>query len=307
MYTKVFRSIYDGTLADNWQALVTFQQMLILCDRDGIVDMTVAAIHRTTGIPIEILQKGVDLLEQPDPGSRTPTMEGRRIVRLDEHRPWGWKLVNYEYYRSLQSKEDKKEADRIRVAQKRQAEKSNKNNVVAECREQSQSVANVAHAEAEAEAKDKKLSSSAEAVDPQKGKGGKNLELTPPTNLGEKKAQRIRQITVDAITAFNAKLGKPKGCLASVSLRVGLGKREQQVTRVLRTAGEICEEQYGSKRITPEFWTAYFAEVDRDPFKSGRGEPGRGHERWKPTFEYLTREKTMLEVFDAAQSEDDAA
>ena len=58
MYTKVFRQIYDGTLADNWQALVTFQQLLILADENGMVDMTLAAIHRTTGIPVEILQQG---------------------------------------------------------------------------------------------------------------------------------------------------------------------------------------------------------------------------------------------------------
>jgi len=110
-------------------------------------------------------------------------------------------------------------------------------------------------------------------------------------------------VTVDAITAFNAKLGKPKGKLAAVSLTIGIEKRQTQVKRCLRVATQICREQYGDPRVTPEFWVAYCAEIDRDPFKSGRTQPGEGHANWRPTFEYLTREKTMLEVFDAAVAE----
>jgi hypothetical protein len=162
VYTKVFRQIYDGTLADNWQALITFQQLLVLADEAGVVDMTVAAIHRITGIPVEILDAGIAALEAPDHGSRTPDMEGRRIVRLDEHRDWGWFLVNFRKYRQMVSKEEKKEADRQRINNKRHGGNVNENIDVAECRELSlgvagcsdvsQSVADVAHAEAEAEA-----------------------------------------------------------------------------------------------------------------------------------------------------------
>lgn len=136
---------------------------------------------------------------------------------------------------------------------------------------------------------------------PAKPESDQKLNLTPPADLGERKARRLRQITVDAITAFNAKLGKPNGLLASVSLSVGLEKRQAQVQRMLRVAGQICAQEFDSPRVTPEFWQAYFEEIDRDPFKSGRQEGGRGHENWKPTFEYLTREKTALEVFDASQ------
>lgn len=141
MYSKVFRSIYDGTLADNWQALVTFQQLLILADADGLVDMTINAIHRTTGIPVDILTAGIATLEAPDQGSRTPDMEGRRIARIAEHRDWGWFLVNWDKYRKLTTKEEKKEADRQRIADQRNAGKSKQISDVAECSEVSQPVA----------------------------------------------------------------------------------------------------------------------------------------------------------------------
>jgi hypothetical protein len=50
MYGKLFSQMYDGTLATKgpWQALVTFQQLIILADKHGIVDMTPEAIGRRT-------------------------------------------------------------------------------------------------------------------------------------------------------------------------------------------------------------------------------------------------------------------
>jgi hypothetical protein len=121
--------------------------------------------------------------------------------------------------------------------------------------------------------------------------------------LTERKAERLRQVTDDAIAAFMAKLGKPAGLLPGVSATVGREKRQGQVKRCLRVARQICEQQFGSTTITRQFWDAYFVTVDADPFKSGRQQPGKGHENWTPTFEYLTREDVMLEVFDKATSE----
>lgn len=121
MYGKIFEQIYDGTLGENWQALITFQQMIILCDSSGVVDMTPNAISRRTGIPVEHIEAGIRYLEEPDPDSRTPDEEGRRIVRLDDHRPWGWKIVNHALYRKMASYEDKKKVDRDRIARKRKA------------------------------------------------------------------------------------------------------------------------------------------------------------------------------------------
>lgn len=111
MYGKLFVQMYDGTLATKgpWQALVTFQQMIILADAKGIVDMTPEAISRRTTIPLEIINIGLVALEQPDAESRTPELEGRRIVRLNAERTWGWAIVNYDHYRKIRSQEDRRE------------------------------------------------------------------------------------------------------------------------------------------------------------------------------------------------------
>ena len=141
MYGKVFDSMYEGTLYGHWQSIVTLQQMLVLCNSEGVVDMTPQAISARTSIPLDIITKGIEVLSQPDQYSRTPGEEGRRIVLLDEHRPWGWFLVNYAKYQKIRNREEKLEADRVRIANKR---KSNKITDVADSRKESQGVAEVA-------------------------------------------------------------------------------------------------------------------------------------------------------------------
>jgi len=301
MYTKVFRQIYDGTLADSWQALVTFQQLLILADADGVVDMTIAAVHRTTGIPVEILDAGIAILEAPDHGSRTPDMEGRRIARLDEHRAWGWQLVNFRKYRQLTSREDKNEADRLRIAKQRAEKNTNVPKGVATCSEPSPLVADVAHTDTEAEAVDQEQSSL-------RSDSSAPLALTTPAapaDLRAKRANRIQQIAEDAQAAYNAVLGKPNGLLPMCAV---LSKpRLKAVEKVLPIARGVCQSLYGSEKVTAQFWRAYFEEASNDEFHSGRIPGGPGHENWKPDFDYLLTEKVMAKLFDRAMSADEDA
>jgi len=123
MYGKIFAEMYDGTLADNWEALVTFQQMIVLCDSNGIIDVTPRALASRTGIPIEIIDKGIAILERPDPQSRSAAMNGQRIHRLDEHRDWGWQIVNHEKYRDRKSAHEKREKDAARAKRYRERRK----------------------------------------------------------------------------------------------------------------------------------------------------------------------------------------
>lgn len=110
-----------------WEALVAFQQMIVLADKDGIVDMTADAISRETTIPLKIITKGIEALEQPDPESRSPDEEGRRIVLLSEGRSWGWKIVNYDYYRKLRNEEERREYHRQYYRENRSKSATKKN------------------------------------------------------------------------------------------------------------------------------------------------------------------------------------
>jgi len=101
--------MYNGSLVTTgpWEALVTFQQMIILADQFGVVDMTPQVIARRTGIPIEIIFKGIAALGEPDPTSRSEELEGRRIDRLADNRDWGWRIVNFVHYDSLRRADER--------------------------------------------------------------------------------------------------------------------------------------------------------------------------------------------------------
>lgn len=122
MYAKVFRQILDSSIAEDYQVRHVFEDLLKLADSEGIVDMTVTAIARSTNVPIEIVRRGIEELEKPDPESRTTDFEGRRIILLEPHkRSWGWMIVNYQKYREIQDEETRRAA--FREAKRRQREK----------------------------------------------------------------------------------------------------------------------------------------------------------------------------------------
>lgn len=141
MYGKVFDSIYDGTLYGHWEAIATMQQFIVLATPDGVIDMTPQAISARTSFPLELIIKGIKILSDPDPYTRTPGEDGRRIVLLDEHRPWGWRLVNHGKYMRLRNMAEKREADRTRISEKRSQNK--------DVASESQNVAKVAHSDSD--------------------------------------------------------------------------------------------------------------------------------------------------------------
>jgi hypothetical protein len=117
MFAKIFETIFDSSIADDWKVRIVFQDMLVLADKEGIVDRTPEAIARRTNLPLDIVRESIPKLESPDPASRTPDFDGRRIVRLDQHREWGWRIVNFTKYRESATKEMLRmaEADRKRA------------------------------------------------------------------------------------------------------------------------------------------------------------------------------------------------
>lgn len=120
MFAKVFSQIFDSSIAEDWQVRHVFEDLMKLADMKGVVDMTVEAIARRTNMPLDIVARAISELEKPDPRSRTRDYEGRRIIPIDPERGWGWLLVNYEYYRSLASEEQRREKTRNRVARFRE-------------------------------------------------------------------------------------------------------------------------------------------------------------------------------------------
>lgn len=198
MYGKLFAQMYDGTLGTKgpWQALVTFQQLVILADQQGVVDMTIEAIARRTTIPLEIITEGIQALEQPDPHSRSPALEGRRIERLNEDRDWGWHIVNYAHYRAIRTQDERREYMRTYQRQRRAGVKAS---TMSTGGKQSQPIA-----EAKAEGKAKTKAKVKNTVAPSALPGW----LNPETWNAWVKVRPARARTAESLKACIAKLEK---------------------------------------------------------------------------------------------------
>lgn len=126
LYARVFTQILDSSLAENWRTRHVFEDLLKLAD-DGVVDMTRPAIARRTNVPLEVINDAIAELEAPDPSSRDATAQGRRLVRLDAHRDWGWEIVNWEKYEAIKSTFDQREQARERKRRQRQRQQASAN------------------------------------------------------------------------------------------------------------------------------------------------------------------------------------
>lgn len=114
MYGKVFGSLWNGSMRGQYEVQIVFIYMLCNCDPDGRIDVLPEVIVDATGMSREAVQRAIDVLEGPDPLSRTRDDEGRRIARLDEYRAWGWRIVNHKFYRALTDEETRRHQERER-------------------------------------------------------------------------------------------------------------------------------------------------------------------------------------------------
>lgn len=112
-YTKLFQSIVTSTIwMEDDRTRIVWVTMLALADRHGEVMGSIPGIARIAGVPVEAAEAAIRKFMSPDPYSRTPEAEGRRIEAIDG----GWAIINHAKYRMMASKEDEKSkaAERVR-------------------------------------------------------------------------------------------------------------------------------------------------------------------------------------------------
>lgn len=115
-YTKLSSAIVTSTV---WrecpETRVVWITMLALADQHGEVAASVPGLADVARVSVEACRAALERLSAPDPDSRTPDFEGRRIERIDG----GWVILNHAKYRELQSKEHRDALNRERQARHR--------------------------------------------------------------------------------------------------------------------------------------------------------------------------------------------
>lgn len=124
MFAKVFFQIFESSISDDYLVRHVFIDLLVLSDEDGVIDKTPKAISRITNVPLEIVESSIEKLCAPDPESRTPDYDGRRLMLIDENRSWGWRIVNFKKYREIRDEEARRISNRSYKREQRAREKA---------------------------------------------------------------------------------------------------------------------------------------------------------------------------------------
>jgi hypothetical protein len=104
-YIPLYSSLTTGTLCGRWPDVGLWPIVLSLSDRNGIVDVTQLYIANVTGLRVDEVTACMQRFCQPDPYSRSGAAGGARLTLLDDHRDWGWQIVNHTAYREKARKQ----------------------------------------------------------------------------------------------------------------------------------------------------------------------------------------------------------
>ncbi len=104
-YTPVFDSVFQGSLCGRYPDLPVWLVLLAMAQRGGIIDAHPSYIATVSGLPQADIEEAIGRFCGPDPLSRTPDHDGRRLEPLPD-RGFGWRVLNHESYRRKAARKD---------------------------------------------------------------------------------------------------------------------------------------------------------------------------------------------------------
>ena len=105
-YTPIFRDLLDSSL---WAtatpaARCVWITFLLDADPEGCIPTSVPGLARRANVTVDEARAAIAMLEAPDPDSRTPDFEGRRVAKI----AGGWQVLNFVAKRELAKHEAEK-------------------------------------------------------------------------------------------------------------------------------------------------------------------------------------------------------
>ena len=184
-FVKLSCDIPDSTIwAEDDGTFRIWMYLMVRADRFGIVHTTIPGIANACRKTIGQVEDALQKFEEPDPYSKNPEHQGRRMERIIG----GWRLLNYQHYRDLPGGDPDWQAQRNKQKQKayRDRKKANiEQNVTGSVTgsavtsdENPVTITTEAEAYSYSEAEHKTLTTSVDLVTPEK----KNGAYHPPQN-----------------------------------------------------------------------------------------------------------------------------
>lgn len=120
-FTKLFSSITASTVwCEPDRTRLVWITMLAMADHAGRVHGSIPGLAHIARVPLDDCETALHTFLSPDPYSRTPDFEGRRIEVIDG----GWRLLNYAKHRALVDAESVKASKRAYINDRRAKERA---------------------------------------------------------------------------------------------------------------------------------------------------------------------------------------
>jgi hypothetical protein len=118
-WTKLFSGIVTSSVwCEDHVTLRVWVAMLATADADGVVEGSVPGFANLARVTVAEMKAAITKLSSPDPDSRTPDHEGRRIEAIDG----GWRVLNYKRYREKAQEKEGSRAPYYRTYRRRKRE-----------------------------------------------------------------------------------------------------------------------------------------------------------------------------------------
>jgi hypothetical protein len=120
-YTKLFGSILASTIwQESKETKLIWITMLAASNKNGEIEASVPGLAHMACLTIAETESALETLLAPDPYSRTPEHQGRRIAPI----PGGWRLLNHGKYREKMNEAERREYNRLKQIEARERKKS---------------------------------------------------------------------------------------------------------------------------------------------------------------------------------------
>jgi len=126
-YTKLFGSLIGSTIwrQESKNLKLVWITMLAMSNKHGEVMTSIPGLADFAKVTLEECLECLEILKQPDPYSRTPDNEGRRIEAI----PGGWRILNFLKYRDTMDEDDRRAYFREKQREYRKGKKTQCNSL----------------------------------------------------------------------------------------------------------------------------------------------------------------------------------
>jgi hypothetical protein len=120
-YGKIFESLYGGSMVGSGPTVfAVWGYCIAMAKPPGYVELNPRIIGAAIGCPPKDVEAAIEVLEKPDPYSRSPDEDGRRLVKEGN---FLYRMVTWGKYDGIRKEEERREQNR--QAQARFRAKSN--------------------------------------------------------------------------------------------------------------------------------------------------------------------------------------